>query len=84
MWPSADDANIAILRGKGKLLRDALTHPSPFADVDTGTLQKMARVGGVNPDDVRMLIQSAIAYVRSVEKALGRDPLKTMPWLEDL
>lgn len=66
---------------EGKQMRDALTHPSPYADPHTGKFEKMSLVAGIDLPFSKTLFNSAKEYVLTVEKELGRDHQKTMPWL---
>jgi hypothetical protein len=69
-----DDADARFLVGDGKSLRDSLTHMSP----------KFTRLTNINIDEVRAILESAVGYMLSVERELGRDPSKSAPWLTPL
>ncbi len=77
-----DHPSTLFLLGEGKLLRDSLTHPSPYINFETGDLGKIARLITINTDQVLRLITAACEYVLLVEKALGRDPGQSMPSLK--
>ncbi len=79
----ANDADVQYLHGDGKLLRDGLTHPSPYVNRDTADPGKIVRIVQVTPDALHILLSAAVAYVRKVEIGLGRNPARTVPWLTD-
>lgn len=64
----------------GKQLRDALTHPTPHVDPRSGEQVRVALVASTNLPMVEHILAAAKEYVLQVERALGRDPEKTMPW----
>jgi hypothetical protein len=66
-----------------KEFRDALVHPSPFIDPKTGHQSKFMIQVGVNSGIAAMVMDDAIAYAMSVEKAIGNEPQQTVPWLYD-
>lgn len=76
------DPDFSFLTNEGKLLRDSLTHPSPYVNFDTNDPGKIARIITIQPDQVRQLLESTVSYVRKIEEALGRDPGLSTPWLE--
>lgn len=69
-----------LLASEGKDIRDALTHPSPYVDPKSGLEEKLFWVTGVGFDGAEQLFNAAKEYVFAVEKGVGKDPHKTMPW----
>ena len=70
-----------LLLGEGKILRDGLTHPSPYTNPRTGELEKSLANIAIKPEQVRRLFRAAARYIRKIETSLGRDPTKSTPWL---
>lgn len=66
---------------EGKKMRDALTHPSPYVDPKTRIAEKLTLIATVNLPFAEQLFKAAKGYVLRVEKRLGKDPKKTVPWL---
>lgn len=69
------------LVGYAKEFRDALAHPSPFVDPKTGEHLKFLIQVGVNSRAAKDVLDDAISYAETVERALGNDPHRTAPWL---
>lgn len=72
---------VYFLLKDGKILRDSLTHPSPYQNFETKDAGKIARIVQINPPQVKQLLECSIQYIRLVETGLGRDPAKSVPWL---
>lgn len=72
-----------LLVTKGKDLRDALTHPSPYVDPRTGEFKKTELIIQLNLELVELLVAAAKEYVVTVERCLGRDPRETNHYLFD-
>ena len=77
----ANDKDVEYLLGEGKLLRDALTHPTPFVNSQSTNPTKMQMIGGITPEQIHRLLSASIGYVRKVEIALGHNVARSMPWL---
>lgn len=73
--------NVEFLINEGKELRDGLTHPSPFVNPKTLTLEKVRANIAIAPDQVKKVLRAAGSYVLKVEEMLGRETKKTTPWL---
>jgi hypothetical protein len=65
----------------GKIVRDALIHPSNYIDPKSGSQEKLLYLTGVNLDLVDQIFAAAKEYVVFVEVSLGRDPKLSVPWL---
>jgi len=76
------DTDRLFLCDKGKSLRDALTHPSAFINWGSDEPPKFQLVAGLNLEQVKKVLVSAVSFVRKVEVALGHDPSLSIPWLE--
>ena len=76
-----DDEEIQLLLGEGKILRDGLTHPSPFINPKTGQLEKTLANVAIKPEQVKRLFEAAARYIWKIETSLGRDPSQSTPWL---
>ena len=76
-----EDDDMQLLLGEGKILRDGLTHPSPYTNPKTGELEKSLANIAIKPEQVRRLFRAAARYIRKIETSLGRDPTKSTPWL---
>lgn len=72
-----------ILAKEGKKIRDALTHPSPYVDPKSRMEEKIVKVTGVGFEAAEQIFNAAREYVLAVEQGVGKEPLKTMPWLFD-
>ncbi len=69
-----------LLANEGKDIRDALTHPSPYVDPKSGVEEKFFWATGAGLEAAGQIFDAAKDYVLAVEKGVGRDPMKTMPW----
>lgn len=69
------------LAEEGKQIRDALTHPSPYVNPKSGEHRKIFWVTGVGLEAAKQLFNAAKEYALAVEKGVGRDPEKTIPWI---
>lgn len=69
------------LANDGKIVRDALTHPSHYIDPQSGSQEKLLYLTGVNLELVEQIFAAATGYVALVERSLGRDPKLSAPWL---
>ena len=78
--PPADSAEIQLLIGEGKMVRDSLTHPAPYLD-ESGEPAKLRRLLTVSGDLLRSVLQAAHQWVLVTEQALRGDPALTAPWL---
>jgi len=58
----------------GKLLRDAITHPSAFLNWESDEPSKIQLIAGITKEQVKKVLVSAVNFVRKVEAALGHDP----------
>lgn len=67
----------------GKEIRDAITHPSSQYDPDDRTQKKMTLFAGLMLPEMEALYSDICAYVEFVERAIGYDPKKSVPWLYD-
>lgn len=76
------DADVDTLLGEGKVLRDSLTHASPFVDPKTRELKKVIANIAIKAEEVKQIFLAASHYVQKVESALGRDPSRSVPWLQ--
>jgi hypothetical protein len=65
----------------GKIVRDALTHPSNYIDPKSGSQEKLLYITGVNLDLVEQIFAAAKEYVAFVEESFRRDPKLSVPWL---
>lgn len=70
------DADAIFLCENGKLLRDAITHPSAFINWDSSEPTKVQLVGGITHEQVSKVLKSALNFVSKSEAALGHDPLR--------
>ena len=77
-----NDRNVEVILGEGKSLRDSFTHPSPYVHPKTLDIEKTRAIVGIRDDQVKRLLKAVVHYVLNVEEGLGRDPRKTVPWLE--
>lgn len=68
------DADAIYLWENGKLLRDAITHPSAFINWESDEPSKFQLIAGVTKEQVGKVLVSAVNFVREVEAALGHDP----------
>lgn len=66
---------------KGKLLRDALAHPSPFVDLRGRTPGKLPLVMTLEIGFIEELYRDSGEYVETVERGIGNDPRQSCPWL---
>ena len=66
---------------KGKMLRDALAHPSPFTDIDAATPAKLPLVMTLDIIFIEELHLDSRNYVETVERGIGKDPQQSAPWL---
>jgi len=69
------------IAGEGKKRRDALTHPSPYPDPASGTLEKFQLLATLSLGTVEDIVSAAKDYVLFVEEHLKRDVRETAPWL---
>lgn len=69
------------IANQGKSLRDALTHPSPYTDQKTLEPEKLSSQITINLSVVENLYRDAHSYTETIEKALGKDPVHSAPWL---
>ena len=78
----AIDSDVEYLLGEGRLIRDALTHPSPYINFQSETPTKMQMIAGLTAEHINKLLLAAISYVRKVEEGLGHDLSRSVPWLK--
>ena len=76
------DEDVECLLSDGKVLRDGLTHPSPFIYPKKLTLEKIRANIAIYPEQVKGVFRGGARYIWKVENALGRDPKKSAPWLQ--
>ena len=70
-----------FLATDGRKMRDALTHPSPFVSPRSRVAEKLSLTATVRLPFAEQLFQAAKEYVLTVEKELGQEPKKTVPWV---
>lgn len=70
-----------FIAGEGKAIRDALTHPSPYLDPESGEHEKASRILYLSHQDAEKLYIAAMQYGFEIETLLERDVAQTAPWL---
>ncbi|MCE5282754.1 MAG: hypothetical protein LLG93_11690 [Deltaproteobacteria bacterium] len=78
----SDDPDADTLLVEGKALRDGLTHPSPFVDPKTQEFEKVVANISIKPEQVKRILLAACKYTKRIEIMLGRDPARSVPWLD--
>ncbi len=76
------DPDVDTLLVEGKALRDGLTHPSPFVDPRTQEFEKVVANIAIQPGQIKQILLAAFRYTKKVESFLGRNPSKSIPWLQ--
>jgi len=61
-----EGAHVDFLLNEGKILRDSLTHPSPYSNYETNDPGKIVRILQMNSDTVGRLFAASIEYVLSI------------------
>jgi len=66
---------------EGKAIRDALTHPSPYLNPESGEHEKATRILYLSHQDAEKLYIAAFQYAVEIEQLLQRNAAQTAPWL---
>jgi len=78
----SDDPDVDTLLVEGKVVRDGLTHPSPFVNPKTQEFEKVVANISIQPGQVKRIFLAACSYTKRTEIMLGRDPIQSIPWLQ--
>jgi len=78
----SQDVDVQFIVTTGKDLRDSLTHMSPYLNNEGDIAGKVARLTTISVLICEELLRHAVSYISKIEKAVGRDPSRSAPWLK--